>query len=197
VPAERLCTWSSVRFETRGWAELADVVAAKDAGWAPVLAAAVPTLAGLESVGAGETLPTEFVLCHNNLSPGNVRVGADRRLIVTGWDHAAGLPPAWELSAALVNWAVNPGGGINAAAARALVDGYRARAGSVPPLNLSAFRGVATALQNYLAGQIDLALNSDGEEDARYTDRNVRHLLTHLPSRATFEQVLAAAVAGR
>ena len=194
VPAERLCTWSSVRFETRGWADLADLVAAKGAGWAPVLAATVPTLAGLQAVGAAEPLPVEFVLCHNNLSPGNVRVGADRRLVVTGWDHAAGLPPAWELCSALVSWAVNPGGGINAAAARALVDGYHARAGSVPPLSLGTFRGVATALQNYLAGQIDLALNADGEEEVRYTDRNVRHLLTHLPSRATFERVLEAAV---
>jgi hypothetical protein len=61
--------------------------------------------------------------------PGNVRVGSGGRLVVTGWDHANGLPPAWELSAALVNWAVNPGGGVNAAGARALVDGYRARAG--------------------------------------------------------------------
>jgi aminoglycoside phosphotransferase (APT) family kinase protein len=195
VPVAGVCPWSSVRFATMGWAELADVAAAKGAGWAPVLAAAVPTLTELESVG-DSTAPAEPVLCHNNLSPGNVRVAAGGRLVVTGWEHANGLPPAWELSSALVNWAVNPGGGVNSAGARALLDGYRARAGSVPPLSLATFRGTATALQNYVAGQIDLALNASREEDVRFTDRNVRHLLTHLPSRATFEKVLEAARPG-
>jgi hypothetical protein len=97
------------------------------------------------------------------------------------------------LSAALVTWAVNPNGGINAAGARALVDGYRARAGSLPPLNINTFRGVATGLQNYVAGQIEVALSASGAENQRYADRNIRHLLTHLPSRDTFEMVLAAA----
>jgi hypothetical protein len=193
VPVDGVCPWSSVRFATIGWAELADLAAAKGAGWAPVLAAAVPTLVELESVDGGTT-PAEPVLCHNNLSPGNVRVGVGGRLIVAGWEHASGLPPEWELSAALVNRAVNPGGGVNATGARALVDGYRARAGSLPPLSLDTFRGTATALQNYVSGQIDLALNARDDEDARYSDRNVRHLLTHLPSRATFERVLEVAL---
>jgi Phosphotransferase enzyme family len=192
IPVAGICPWSSVRFATLGWADLAEKAAAKDAGWAPVLAAAVPTLAGLESVGDGAT-PAEPVLCHNNVTPGNVLAGAGGRLVLTGWEHANGLPPAWELSAALVNWAVNPNGGINAAGARALVDGYRARAGSLPPLSIDTFRGVATGLQNYVAGQIDVALSASGAEDQRYADRNIRHLLTHLPSRATFEMVLDAA----
>jgi aminoglycoside phosphotransferase (APT) family kinase protein len=195
VPVTGICPWSSVRFSPMGWGDLAEVAAAKGAGWAPVMSAAVPTLVGLESIGDG-TPPGEPVLCHNNLSPGNVRAGAGGTLIVTGWEHANGLPPGWELSSALVSWAVNPGGGINAAAARALVDGYRARAGSLPPLSLATFRGCAIALQNYVAGQVDMALNAGGEEDVRYNDRNVRHLLTHLPSRATFEQVLDAALTG-
>ena len=188
-PVDGLCPWSSVRFATRSWAELADLAAAKEAGWAPILTAAVPTLTGLESVGDGSA-PGEPVLCHNNLSPGNVRIGAGGRLVITGWEHANGLPPAWELSSALVNWAVNPSGGVNAAGVRALIDGYRARAGSVPSLNLATFRGTATALLNYVAGQVDLALNATDLEAVRYTDRNVRHLLTHIPARTTFEQVL-------
>jgi aminoglycoside phosphotransferase (APT) family kinase protein len=184
-----ICPWSSVRFSPLSWAETADLATAKGAGWAPVLSAAVPTLVGLESVGHG-TAPGEPVLCHNNVSPGNVRVGAYGRLILTGWEHANGLPPAWELSYALVTWAVNPGGGINAAGARALVEGYRARAGSLPALSLATFRGCATGLQNYVAGQINEALDATGDEDARYADRNLRHLLTHLPSTATFEELL-------
>ena len=83
------------------------------------------------------------MLCHNNLNPGNVRLGPHARLIVTGWEHANGLPPEWELSAALASWAVNPNGGINAAGARALLEGYRERAGSLPALTPDTFRGAA------------------------------------------------------
>jgi len=195
VPVDGISPWSAVRLSSLGWAELADRAAAQGAGWAPVLAAAVPALVELQAVGE-RAAPGDPVLCHQNLNPGNVRVGANGRLIVTGWEHAGGLPPAWELSAALASWAVNPGGGVNAAGARALADGYRARAGTLPPLSLGTFRGAATALQNYVAGEIGLALDARGEEDARFTDRNVRHLLTHLPSRATYERVLEAALPG-
>jgi hypothetical protein len=185
IPVAGICPWSSVRFATATWAELADVAAGKGAGWAPVLAAAVPTLTGLQSVGEGVE-PGEPVLCHNNVMPGNVRVGAGGRLVLTGWEHANGLPPAWELSSALVNWAVDPGGGINAAGARALIEGY----GPAPGLSLATFRGAATALQNYVSGQIEIALQAEGAEEVRFTDRNIRHLLTHLPSRETYERLL-------
>lgn len=194
-PVDGICSWNSQRLAPMSWAELAEAAAAKGADWSPVLAAAVPTLVELESIGDGA--PTaEPVLCHNNLNPGNIRLGAGGRLVVVGWEHASGLPPEWELSTTLANWAVNPGGGVNAAGARALVDGYRARAGALPPLRLDTFRGAATGLQNYVAGQVQLALHASGAEEQRYADRNVRHLLTHLKSRATYEQVLDAALAG-
>ncbi|WP_433042595.1 phosphotransferase [Dactylosporangium sp. CS-033363] len=192
VPPPGLCPWSSVRFETRSWSELAEMAADQRAGWAAEMAQAVPTLRYLQTVAEDPAPIDEPVLCHNNLTPGNVRK-ASGRLVVTGWEHAAGLPPAWELSSALVNWAVNPNGGINAAAVRALLDGYRERAGAVPGLS---FRGTATALQNYVAGQIDLALAATGDEDVRFAERNVRHLLTHLPSRATFDELTAMSAVG-
>lgn len=113
------------------WTELAEVAARAGAGWAPLLAVAVPTLVEPESIGDGAAT-AEPLLCHNDLSPGNVLLGARRRLVVVGWEHASGLPPEWELCAALAGRAVNPGGGVNAAGARALVAGYRARAGGCP-----------------------------------------------------------------
>lgn len=194
LPAHGICSWSSTRLWTVSWAELAATVAAKGVAWAPALAAAVPVLSELETVGQGAT-PPEPVLCHNNLSPGNVRLGVGGGLIITGWEHAAGLPPAWELCTALASWAVDPRGGVNAAGARALVDGYRARAGSLPPLSVDTFRGAATGLLNYVAGQVGVALAAGGEQDGRYAERNMRHLLTHLPSRTTYQQVLDAALA--
>lgn len=60
----------------------------------------------------------------------------------------------------------------------------------MPSLSPATFRGAATALQNYVSGQIEMALNAEGEEDVRFHDRNIRHLLTHLPSRTTYEQLL-------
>jgi Ser/Thr protein kinase RdoA (MazF antagonist) len=191
-PVDGISPWNAQRLATMSWARLAQVAADTGAGWSAELAAALPTLVELESIGHRAT-PAEPVLCHNNLNPGNVRLGAGGRPVVVGWEHASGQPPEWELSAALANWAVNPGGGVNAAGARALVAGYRARAGVLPPLHLDTFRGAATALQNYVAGQLHLALNANGADDQRYADRNVRHLLTHLPSRATYEQLLDAA----
>lgn len=193
-PVDGICRWNSERLAIMSWAEVAEVAAAQGANWSPVLAAAVPTLVELESIGDGSAT-AEPVLCHNNLNPGNVLLGAGGRLVVVGWEHASGLPPEWELSAALANWAINPDGGVNAAGARALVDGYRARAGSLPRLRLDMFRGAAIGLLNYVAGQVHLALNTSGEEKQRHADRNVRHLLTHLQSRATYEQVLDAASA--
>lgn len=194
LPVARICPWSSIRFSTLSWPDFADLAAARGAGWAPLLAAAVPTLTGLEALGEG-ALASEPVLCHNNLNPGNVRLGPHGRLIVTGWEHANGLPPEWELSAALASWAVNPNGGINAAGARALLEGYRERAGWLPALTLDTFRGKAIALQNYVAGQVGQALDAAGTDDAGYADRSVRHLLTHLPSAGTYERVLDAALA--
>ncbi|MEV4319926.1 phosphotransferase [Actinocrispum sp. NPDC049592] len=148
-----------------------------------------------EPASIGDGAPaTEPVLCHNNLNPGNVRVGAGGRLVVTGWEHASGLPPEWELAAALASWTINPNGGVNTTGARALIDGYRTRAGILPPLSLNAFRGAAIGLLNYVTGQLQLARTATTLEDRRFADRNTHHLLTHLPTRATYEQVLAAAL---
>jgi hypothetical protein len=52
-PVAGVCPWSSTRLTSRSWAELADLAAAKGAGWAPLLASAVPTMIGLQAVGEG------------------------------------------------------------------------------------------------------------------------------------------------
>jgi Ser/Thr protein kinase RdoA (MazF antagonist) len=194
LPVAGICPWNSMRFTTLSWPDFADLAAARGAGWAPLLAAAVPTLTGLEALGEAART-SDPVLCHNNLNPGNARLGPRGRLIVTGWEHASGLPPEWELSAALASWTVNPNGGISAAGARALLEGYRERAGSLPELSLDTFRGAATGLQNYVAGQIGRALEAAGTDESEYADRSLRHLLTHLPSAETYESVLDAALA--
>jgi Ser/Thr protein kinase RdoA (MazF antagonist) len=191
MPAERVCPWHSTRFASLGWSELADKAVASSAGWAPVLADAVAALVDLDRIGDLDSTG-EPVLTHNSLLPANVRRGADGRLVVSGWEHADGLPPGWELAEVLTHWTVNPDGGVNAAAARAMAAGYREVAGALPPLELAMFRGTAVSLSNYTSGQVAAALEADGEQAQRFADRNIRHLLGHLPRRRTFELLLAA-----
>jgi hypothetical protein len=87
------------------------------------------------------------------------------------------------------------GAGVNTAGARAMVEGYRAAAGALPTLDLATFRGTVNSLSNYVFGQVEYALNAGDNEDRRYADRSVRHLLTHLPTRANLERLLEVAAA--
>lgn len=183
LPADRVSPWHLYRFSDAGWPELAEM--ARHTPWAAALSEAVPTLLALDAIGQDAPVPVP-VLCHNSLGPGNVRLGAGGQLVVVGWEHAGGQPPAWELAEALMNWTIDPGGAVNTAGARAMVEGYRARAGTVPPLDLTSFRGGITASANYLSGQLHGAL----DEPDDFAERNVRHLLTHRPTRADLERIL-------
>lgn len=174
LPVDRVSPWHAMRFSDLTWAELADK-AGRD----------LSRMAELDTVGMDAVAP-EPVLSHNALGPGTVRLGPGGALVVTGWEHAGGQPPAWELAEALVNWTIDPGGAVNVAGARALVEGYRARAGAVPPLDLSSFRGAVNALANYVSGQIYLALEDPGP----FSDRLLDHLLDHLPARAHLERLI-------
>ncbi|MGN9906983.1 phosphotransferase [Phytohabitans sp. LJ34] len=198
LPVDRISPWHVQRFSGVSWAEWAARAAAAGAGWAPAMATAAPVLTDLEALRDATAPPAEApVLCHNSLGPANARRAGDGRLVVVGWEHAGGQPPAWELANALFDWAVEPGGGVNAAGARALVDGYRARAGGVPALDLSSFRGTITSLANYVAGQVGTALELPAGDDRRYADRSVGHVLTHLATRSTLERLLEAVTAAR
>ena len=177
LPADRTCGWHSMRFTPVGWPALVEKVAATGAGWAPVLAGALDTLENLDRLSGAE--PERPVYTHNSLIPGNVRLGEHGALVVTGWEHAAGQPPGWEIGEALTHWATNPNGGVNVTGARALLDGYREVAGTLPPIS---FAGAATSLANYVFGQVELAMSTGDGEQVRL----VRHLLTHLPNRAAF-----------
>src|SRR4029079_17809236 len=108
----------------------------------------------------------------------------DGRLIVEGWEQAGGQSPAWELANALMDWAANPDGASATPAAGALAAVYGDVAGSLPPLELASFRGAVSSLANYVSGQIHVALDAKTDEDRRYADRNMRHLLTHPPAHA-------------
>jgi Ser/Thr protein kinase RdoA (MazF antagonist) len=191
LPVDRVSPWHASRLSAVSWPELAASARAAGAAWADALAAAVPALVELDTIGEAAP-PAPPVLCHNALGPANVRVGANGRLIVFDWEHAGGQPPAWELGDVLTHWTVEPAGGINAAGARAIVEGYRSETGTLPPLGLTAFSGAATSLGNYVSGEVQQALHATDAEDRRHADRSVGHLLSHLPTRTTFERLLDA-----
>jgi hypothetical protein len=188
LPVDRVSPWHASRLTPVTWPELASAARDKQAAWADELAAAVPVLVELATI---DGRPGEPVLTHNTIGPGQVRRGPNGRLVVFAWEHAGGQPPSWELGNALMDWTVDPGGGVNTAGARAMVEGYRATAGSLPALDLSMFRGAVTGLANYVFGQVEYALDAAGE-DRRFADRGVRHVLANLPTLATLEELLAA-----
>src|SRR5262245_43933665 len=195
---DRISPWHTDRNPEEAWRELAATARARRAGWAPALTAAMPALTELRTIGVGAPVPPP-VLSINTLGPGSVRRGHGGRLVVVGWEHAGGQPPSWELADALLKWTESGGqgggDGVNAAGARAMIDGYRAEAGSLPMLDLSSFRGAITAWLNYAYGQFCMALQASDAEDQRHTDRSLRHLLSHLPTRANLERLLDIAFA--
>jgi hypothetical protein len=193
LAVDRISPWHTVRFSETPWPELLATASAEHAVWAPALADALPSLLELETLGADTPAPSPM-LSHNNLIPSNVRRHQDGRLIVSGWEHAGGQPPAWELCEDLSQWTVLPGGGVNVAGARAMVEGYVAKAGAPPSLDLADFRGAAVSLLNYVNGQIEHALNPTDDQTRRFHDRGVSHLLAHLPTRATYERLVEVAV---
>lgn len=190
LPVDRLSPWHASRFSQVEWSKVAESMEERGAGWAPALARMVPTLVELSAIGEGTPVPA-LVLSHNGLGPGMVRLGPAGRLVVAGWEYAGGQPPSWELAGVLADWAIDPGGDVNAAGVRALIQGYRAEAGSLPPIDIASFRGHAIAIMNYLDGLIYAATESPNMDDREHADRSVRHLLAHLSSRATYERLLA------
>lgn len=189
LPVDRISPWHASRLSRVSWPELAAKADARGVDWAGALAGAVPRLVELDTLGQAAP-PAAPVLCHNALGPADVRLATGGQLVVFDWERAGGQPPSWELGDVLMHWTVDPGGEVNAAGVRAMVEGYRAEAGELPPLDMSAFSGAATSMANYAYGEIGLALTADHDADRRHAERSVRHLLSHLPSRATFERIL-------
>jgi thiamine kinase-like enzyme len=169
------------------WLDLTSRAKGASADWAQDLDIAAPLLADLERIGEGVEPPPP-VLTHNNLTPNNVRKGADGRLVVVGWEHAGGLPPSWELAIALQQWVLrNPTG------ARAMLDGYREVAGKLPRLELAMFRGATISLANYVWGEACSALDATSAADRQHGDRSVRHVLSGVPTRSELERLVELA----
>jgi Ser/Thr protein kinase RdoA (MazF antagonist) len=168
LPVDRISPYHTSRPSESAWRELVARARSARADWAPIVTEAMPTLLDLATIGEGMP-PPQPVLSHNVLGPNNVRLGKNGRLVVVGWEHAGGQPPSWELGNALLHWTLG-----NAAGARALIEGYRSEAGSLPPLDLAMFRGAIAGLLNFAYGEVERALDPRDEDDRWHADRSVR-----------------------
>jgi len=182
VRADEVHGWFRPLRSKREWTGLVDRTRTGGHPWAEQLAVAACGLAALHRTEDGPAEPP--LLAHNNLTPGSCRLAGAGRVLVTGWEHAGGQPPSWELGFVLLQWTVDPGGRVNAAGVRALLDGYGAVAGTVPD---PSFRGATAGLLNYLFGQAEAALAPDA-----HARRSVCHLLRHLPIAATLDELRQA-----
>jgi len=185
--------WLTHRRSDAKWHELASRASASGRSWASALSAAIPQFVELAKLGAGiEPPPT--IMCHLGVGPGNLRVLPGGRLALVGWWHAGAFPPHWELASALDCARGVSGEGINMAAARAVLDAYRAERGSPLPwaLDLSCFSATVAAWLNWVFGQAATALDATEDDDRRHFDRSVHHLLAHPLTRSDLEMLLEA-----
>jgi Phosphotransferase enzyme family len=187
------------------WHELAGRAIAGGHSWAMALSASIPQFVDLAGLGAGIEPPLA-IMCHLGVGPSNLRVlTGGGRLALLGWWHAGAFPPQWELASALDCARGVSGEGINMAAARAVLDGYRAEhavhavlsghgaehGSDMPwPLDLSCFSATVCAWLNWVFGQANMATEATDPNDRRHLDRSVHHLLAHPLTRSDLERLL-------
>lgn len=182
--------WLTSRMPAADWAKLEAAAAASGATWAPALSTALPTLVDVATITGGEDAAA--ILCHCDLTPGNVRTAGDDALVILDWENAGSLSPRWELGYVLVQWALGPGDDVNASAARALVDAYRDGGGQIDDLDLSMFTSSISANLNWTSSRVLRALNGDDPAEQQRAITELPNLLSHPLSRTKLERILAA-----
>lgn len=166
--------WITIRPSQASWATLFQRAEAAGAPWLDELAAMSRNVAELNDVTAAPR-PGEAVISNCDLVPEAVRFGRGDELVVVHWDYAGPMIPEWELATVLVQWTLFAG--LNVEAARALVDGYRDRAGDVPTLTLGSFHVAATGWLNWLHNQTCEALDPATPDKAEFSRRALRETL--------------------
>ncbi|MEQ7124152.1 hypothetical protein ABN034_06470 [Actinopolymorpha sp. B11F2] len=145
------------------------------------------TLSALESVPFRPAVEP-LVVSIADLNIEAVRMAPDDKLALIHWDFAGPHRPEWELAYVLVHWTVY--GQANPGTARALVAGYRDRAGAVPPLNLSSFWLTITAHLNWTYDQFCTARSAIGDEKRAYVEGELQQLIADQLTVTKIEQLL-------
>lgn len=177
------------RHSDEDWKKLIDRTSAAGMPWLDDLVRLREgTLRELEEIPS-RPINEPFRICINDLNVDAVRMGANDELTLVHWEFAGPNQPEWELAYVLVHWAIY--GVANPGTAAALVAGYRDRAGAAPELDLSSFWLSITANLNWTYDQFCTALGASDEERRRFSEAELRDLITDPYSVAKIEQVLA------
>ncbi|MDQ6806693.1 MAG: phosphotransferase [Actinomycetota bacterium] len=186
LPAQRpVVRWLTHRRPEQAWRALVDQARSNGAAWAEALAEAVPGFVTLDAVRDERDPNARAVLSHACLSPDVVRIAGRDEILVLGWEHASAIPPDWELGDALRAWSEGSDLELGAAAARSLLNAYRELVDGPHRLELSMFASSVTALLNWIASRVQIALTGDDQQQRELASRNLPALLENpisLPS---------------
>ncbi|WP_425830863.1 phosphotransferase enzyme family protein [Kribbella sp. DT2] len=148
---------------------------------APEVTASVPRLIELTDLVNSASLG-ERVLCHRDLTPSNMLIGADGPYLVD-WDNVGTLPPAQELGFLLINQLTDEH------AVRRIVSAYSKAGG---PGRITGPDGFATGLAimlNYLDVQTNDALDPDlADEHRAFAASQIAGQLASLPAPGVLER---------
>ena len=187
--------WYTTTPSASTWQDL--VVRSANRPWGAGLAGRLADLVqhtGL--VAAAGAAPDALVVGHRDLHPENLLLGEDRVLRAVDWEDAGPTDPSRELAKVLVQWHVE-GSAVDEAAVRETVVAYRAAGGMGRLDGLDAFAMVLCTEPNFLARQVQAALDpATTEEHLEHALAEIQELLGHLPTPAALERVLAAAALG-
>lgn len=181
--------WVADRPSEASWAAVLNQARTAKKPWADEFAALSRTVAELSAICDGT--PTDSVIITNrDITVDTVRIGAAGDLVVMHWDFAGPMTVEWELASVLLQWSVYSGN--NLEAARALVDGYRARAGSVPRLTLGSFTSAISGWLNWALQRAHGSIAPESPEQADFEERAVRETLAAPLTVAALSSLLEA-----
>ena len=190
LPAPKpVARWLTHRRPEQAWHGLVERARSDGAPWAEDLAAAVPAFLALDTVRDRRDPNARAILTHAWPAPDAVRI-AGGGVAVVGWEHASAVPPDWELGDALRAWSEGPDLELGAQAARAFLDAYREIAGGPDRLELSMFASSVSAVLNWTATRVQIALTCDDEERRELAARNLPGLLEDPISLAKIERLV-------
>lgn len=163
--------------------------------WCDPLEARLPDLAHHGALVRAAGPPSGPLLVgHRDLHPENVLRAPDGALRALDWEDAGPVDPGRELAKVLVQWHVD-GGTVDVQAVRTTVAAYRAAGGRGRVDGPGAFAMVLSTEPNFLAAQVERALDASLADDLRqHAVGEVLESLGYLPTPAALEAVLAAAM---
>jgi aminoglycoside phosphotransferase (APT) family kinase protein len=129
-------TWTDVSIEDptpRDWPELAERATATGQPWAGELTSRVDTFRAIADFVDTCERPGPVVLTHRDIQPWNL-LSRDGRPVVLDWELSGMLDLSGELGSTALSLAKGPGfDDIQPAVFRAVLDGYVAQGGTLPP----------------------------------------------------------------